>query len=441
MPWNQAPQGPPQEPLRAIGRGAYGTGTEATSSYERGGVTANIIGAFHALEDRNAVGGSSDVLFPEDPGTLSDPLLEEFRQVQLQNQEHRQRRKGKGKDKGQGKGINHVWHQGPLVDLIGQTPAAYEGNGIPTCAICQQNFQANEHCLRIACSHRFHQFCWIDLMINSVGDVQCPVCRSAGRVIAQWTITRDELQHQQPSQSSGSGDPGFVHINHTAVAMRMSPPETSSFLSSTSLPDGQPAILVDPGAFENLACRKWVQEMQTLAAAAGYHATAEPLGTPQQFSGVGAGNISASWKVDMPVATKAPYGSSNIVGCFQAPIIDDRNSEIPALLGLKSMRAKEGVLEMKGGKELLTFPGPGGYEIKWSPGTIHHKLVQAPSGHLVIPCGNFVHTSSAEAQGGVIPPVSVLTVGADSVGAAVSTEEPPHHHARETLESPVMMSE
>ena len=282
-------------------------------------------------------------------------------------------------------------------------------------------------------------------MINSAGDVQCPVCRSPGRVIAQWTITRDELQHQQQelqqSQSSDSSG-GLVHVHHTAVAMRMSEPTgNASFLSSTSLPNGQPAILVDPGAYENLACRKWVQEMQAKAAAAGYHAQAEPLRTPQQFSGVGAGNITASWKVDMPVATKASDGTLNPVSCFQAPIIDDSTSEIPALLGLKSMRAKEAVLEMRGGKECLSFPGPGGYKIEWSPGTVHHALVQAPSGHLVIPCGNFVN-ASASPVGGVIPPVSVLTVEADSVRTVVSTEEAPAPPCRRTpRESTVMTTE
>ena len=153
--------------------------------------------------------------------------------------------------------------------------------------------------------------------------------------------------------------------------------------------------------------------MKQPAAAAGNHARAEPLRTPQQFSGVGPGSLTASWKVEMPVATKAPDGTLNPVECFQAPIIDDSTSEIPALLGLKSMRERGGVLEMRGGKEVLTFPGPGGYKIEWSPGTIHHQLVQAPSGHLVIPCGNFVCSATSSPVGGVTPPVSALTIEAD----------------------------
>ena len=60
------------------------------------------------------------------------------------------------------------------------------------------------------------------------------------------------------------------------------------------------------------------------------------------------------------------------------------------------MKGKQGVLEMSEGKERLTFPGPGGYKIEWSPGTLYIPLVAAPSGHLIMPCGDFdkVSTSS-----------------------------------------------
>ena len=44
---------------------------------------------------------------------------------------------------------------------------------------------------------------------------------------------------------------------------------------------------------------------------------------------------------------------------------------------------------MAPGKEMLSFPGEGGYEIKWSPGTMHFRLEQAPSGHLIMPAGEF----------------------------------------------------
>ena len=65
------------------------------------------------------------------------------------------------------------------------------------------------------------------------------------------------------------------------------------------------------------------------------------------------------------------------------------------------MRAKNAVLEMTPGKECLSFPGPGGYTIDWSPGTMHCRLEQAPSGHLILPCGEF--HKLIERAGGLAP--------------------------------------
>lgn len=49
----------------------------------------------------------------------------------------------------------------------------------------------------------------------------------------------------------------------------------------------------------------------------------------------------------------------------------------PAIWGLDSMQEKESVILLRKGKEMIAFPGPGGYEIKWSPGT---KDQAAPHG-------------------------------------------------------------
>jgi hypothetical protein len=53
------------------------------------------------------------------------------------------------------------------------------------------------------------------------------------------------------------------------------------------------------------------------------------------------------------------------------------------------MSRQGGVLEMTEGREYLTFPGPGGYKIEWSPGTKRHKLDRADTGHLILPCDGF----------------------------------------------------
>ena len=50
---------------------------------------------------------------------------------------------------------------------------------------------------------------------------------------------------------------------------------------------------------------------------------------------------------------------------------------------------------------MLTFPGPGGYEIVFASGYQQFKLENAPSGHLVIPISDF---SKVKKAGGIAPP-------------------------------------
>ena len=56
---------------------------------------------------------------------------------------------------------------------------------------------------------------------------------------------------------------------------------------------------------------------------------------------------------------------------------------------------------MTEGKEMLTFPGPGGYKVEWSPGTVHVPLQTAPSGHLVFVVDAFGKISTR--TGGMVP--------------------------------------
>ena len=60
------------------------------------------------------------------------------------------------------------------------------------------------------------------------------------------------------------------------------------------------------------------------------------------------------------------------------------------------------VLEMAPGNEHLTLPGPGGYTINWSPGTVRYKLEKALSGHLLLPCDEFERVSNE--QSGLLEP-------------------------------------
>ena len=88
------------------------------------------------------------------------------------------------------------------------------------------------------------------------------------------------------------------------------------------------------------------------------------------------------------------------------------------------------VLEMNPGNEHLTLPGPGGYSINWSPGSIRYKLEQAPSGHLILPCDEFMKVGKT--KGGLKEPLMtffgqepVKKVTCEVGTQTECTEEPP----------------
>ena len=70
---------------------------------------------------------------------------------------------------------------------------------------------------------------------------------------------------------------------------------------------------------------------------------------------------------------------------FTTPVV--AGSELPGLLGLKTMRNNRAVLDMVNLQ--LHFCGPADINLTLPPGTKSFQLEISPSGHLVLPCTNF----------------------------------------------------
>ena len=164
--------------------------------------------------------------------------------------------------------------------------------------------------------------------------------------------------------------------------------DTLCYHGNTILQDGRQGLLVDPGAWSNLAGETWIQEMAKKALAAGHEVAQGKLPKPMRVAGVGRGTDRAEWEVHVPIALIDEENHGTLHE-FRSPVIGGGGKELPALLGLQSMSRQNGVLEMAPGNEHLTLPGPGGYTINWSPGTVRYKLEKAISGHLILPCDSF----------------------------------------------------
>jgi len=105
----------------------------------------------------------------------------------------------------------------------------------------------------------------------------------------------------------------------------------------------------------------------------GYKVAEARMSQPLNVAGVGTGSNSAEWEVQLPIAVCDSEGQANL-HAYKAPTVRGEGKDLPALLGLQSMSKQNGVLEMALGNEYLTMPGPGGYTIDWSPGTVRYKL-------------------------------------------------------------------
>ena len=90
----------------------------------------------------------------------------------------------------------------------------------------------------------------------------------------------------------------------------------------------------------------------------------------------------------MPIAVKFEEQEAT-QETFKANIAQGSGQDLPAILGSQSMQDKDAVILLRKGREMIVFPGPGGYKIEWSPGSKLLPMVPAPSGHLVIPCDMF----------------------------------------------------
>ena len=147
----------------------------------------------------------------------------------------------------------------------------------------------------------------------------------------------------------------------------------------TQLHDGRIGLLIDPGAHDNLAGETTLRLLsQQLTGATQFEE--KSLSRPLNVSGVGrsAQESTKAGKLHFQVRSHA---DQDIVSSYTAPFI--AHSNLPALLGLKSLREKKCVLDTAA--PALILPGPGGIEYRLSPGSQVFRLEVSDSGHLILP--------------------------------------------------------
>ena len=306
----------------------------------------------------------------------------------------------KGKGKGKGKDVKGSSNSSRTPS---EMHAVYFGNN-SECTICTYRFSEGERVARLQCQHLFHEGCWDLLVVHDDNEeVSCPNCRaqmhSREAVIAYFNYipaTVDRSSSRAPSYSSAQSQDETEEVLVTF----------GSYSVNTQV-NGHLSMIVDIGAFVNVFGEKLARSLARVGSVMGHSSSQQKLAQPLHIHGVGQGSQVCKWSANMPVAvrTRTPPTAASASGSrgsqdahdeevvrlmrVEAPICSGAGSDLPGLLGLRTIEERKGVIETAKGQQFLTFPGPGGYRIVWEPGAIHLPLTKAPSGHLCVELDHF----------------------------------------------------
>jgi hypothetical protein len=184
----------------------------------------------------------------------------------------------------------------------------------------------------------------------------------------------DEQHHKQAQLSRHNQSDPFSAIARQFAFMWFMP---SAFHAQVRIAGGGPALLIDPGAYDNLVGDEWVQEATQLAVKAGHGCAWQKMKNQLSVEGVGKECNTATQSVIIPICFE-----NGDTGTFTSPVIEQ--SKLPALLGLQSLTNRRALIDVF--NRQIVFVGPGGYRLQTSPGSKTYKLYPAKTGHLMLPC-------------------------------------------------------
>ena len=213
--------------------------------------------------------------------------------------------------------------------------------------------------------------------------------------------------------SEGSAWPSSMVTGPTSSAE--SSQASTIYLTKTELSDGRQALLIDPGSWGNLAGDKWVKRTAQIAMQQNKQPKQEKRAETLRVQGVGHGSQECSHDVALPIALKNTTGARTD-GTFTTPTVN--GSDLPALLGLKTLVDRRAILDLT--TNTLHFVGPGDVTIDFPPGTESYQLHHAVSGHLMMPCCEFDAPQTLEPDSQL---VSLPTEARTGEGEEVVTSE------------------
>ena len=210
-------------------------------------------------------------------------------------------------------------------------------------------------------------------------------------------VERNVLGLSQLLHGGGRGAGGGFHFPW----WHSDNPVDMIYHAKTRLKSGRAALLVDPGAHGNLVGSDTMAQLVAQAATFGHSSRRRRLPKQMSVEGVGKQAQVAQNEEEVAIGFRDDNGKLHL-GKFSAPVIEE--SALPPLWGRQSLAAQKAVLDL--GNNRLVLPGPGGIDMRLSPGSMSLPLTLSESGHLLLEVHHFdgkhggrssedVHTFSA----------------------------------------------
>ena len=125
-------------------------------------------------------------------------------------------------------------------------------------------------------------------------------------------------------------------------------------------------LMPDTGASQNVCGARWALEIERVWKERGLPVKIFKHNTPKPHGGVGAGQTFSKYGISVPISI------GDRIHIYKADILSGANENVPALFGIPDMASLNAVICCKTGKFII--PGPGGFEMKASPGTVEATM-------------------------------------------------------------------
>ena len=371
---------------------------------------------------------------------IHEKTLEEFCMIQEYSEEQRKLKEAKGKGKSRHRPMpsDPIPPMSPELTSMQRNLQERQGAGADylgdnsQCSFCLMDFDHGEIVVRLTCRHMFHTECINDYAAHGQRQTQeaiaagmpppypeCPNCRGSAQIASRFRFIAPDSDNESHHTAASSVSRPQQALARPQPTLPWNPADNRPqppgyYHAKTALSTGAPALLVDIGAWTNVGGVDRGKEAALAAVQAGYTPKQSKMDCPLEIQGVGNGTQKGEYKATIPVALMKEDGEATLFD-YEVPLIDkdpkvphSTGHQLPLIVGLKSLKAKRAVLELEDGKEMLTFPGPGGYTINWSPGTVRLPMSKAMSGHLMVSCAHYDQVP--QKPGGVEKAIPTLPV-------------------------------